>query len=172
MAVELLSEVEGQPSAWPDVPGYDGDTDVAWQRIESWIACRWRSRSVVYVIEGPGDWTPRLTPFTLTGIEKWDGSAWVAISATLSPMGYDLGDGTYRVTGTAGDTTTPPPAVLEAVKRLASYLEDDTHQIAGASSQSHSVGSVTVQHDRSVQWMARALAYSGSADLLRPWRRA
>ena len=172
MAV-ILSEVEGQPSAWPSITGFDDDAlKPVWQRVESWIATRWRSRSIVWVIEGPGEWTPRLAPFTLVTVERWDGAAWVAETATPAPLGYDLGDGTYRVTGTVGDTSTPPPAVIEAVSRLAKYLADDTHQIAGASSQSESVGGVTVQHDRSVQWLARALTYSGAGDLLRPWRRA
>ena len=172
MAV-ILSETEGQPSAWPSITGFDDDAlKPIWQRIESWIAYRWRSRSVAWVIEGPGDWTPRLTPFTLTTAERWDGSAWVAGELAAAPLGYVVPAGTFRVTGTVGDTATPPPAVIEAVSRLAKYLADDTYQIAGASSQSESVGGVTVQHDRSAQWLARALSYSGAGDLLRPWRRA
>ncbi|MEO1318347.1 MAG: hypothetical protein AAFW01_17465, partial [Pseudomonadota bacterium] len=33
-----------------------------WQRIEYWTAYRWGLRSVTWVIEGPGEWVPRLRP--------------------------------------------------------------------------------------------------------------
>lgn len=170
MAVTFLSETEGQPSAWPPVPGHDGDLDAVWQRVEAWITYRWRARPVVYVVEGPGEWVPRLGPFTLGTVQRWDGSKYVTVTLLPGPLGFMLDGYTYRVTGTAGDTSTPPPAVLTAVSRLAEYM-DTPEKHPGASAYKTGVGPLDIEEQRSPAWLAKALAYSGAADLLRPYRR-
>ena len=71
MAV-IVVESEGTPAAYPAAP--DGlsaaaqalDAAMIWQRLESWIAYRWGERSVIYIVEGPGDFVPRLSPVSYT----------------------------------------------------------------------------------------------------------
>lgn len=168
-----IDEAEGVPAAYPptdpvtDEDGETVDADMVWQRLEGWIAHRWRSRSVVYVIEGPGQWRARLTPFTATTVEMWQGDAWAASTPRPSPLGGYIFDGAgpYRVTGTAGDASTPPAIVLTAHRRLAEYVA----QTGGVGFQSESDGDYS--YSRNPAWLARAMHYSGAADLLRPYRR-
>lgn len=177
----LVSQDEGQPASWPAVSAFPrpapiGDPDhpeasvnlaLAWQRVEAWIAHRWTPRTVVWTVEGPGHWAPRLSPFTLSTSEIWDGEAWVATTLAPAPAGFLLDAETYRIGGTVGaDAGAVPEAVAEAVRRLmefnleiaesykgetAIYRGDDWQAPAG--------------------WAAKAIHLCGAADLLRPWRR-
>jgi hypothetical protein len=63
-----------------------------------------------------------------------------------------------------------PAIVWEAVKRLAAYLSAKAGT-PGARSESISAGSIDISRTRSESWMARAMANSGAADLLRNYRR-
>ncbi len=178
--VTILSEVEGVPAAWPAVTGHfpqrdaeavDEDTPsvdagVTWGRLESWIAHRWGARSVVWIMRGPGEWTPRLQPFTLATLERWDGAAWVAETPVASPLGYVLDDGRYRATGTAGDASAPPEPVLEAWRRLHEYQLGIARAWWAEAAAFASDGGST----RPASWAAKAIQLSGAADLLRPWR--
>ena len=174
--VALLSETEGDPAAWPAVVGHYPDRDtgddptvdpaVTWKRVESWIGWRWPARSVVWIVDGPGEFTPRLQPFTLSTVEQWDGEAWVSASATPGPLGYVLADGVWRLTGTAGDDSDTPEAVLEAFRRLHEF----SHGVAR--SWWHETATYrSDDHQAVAAWAAKAIHLSGAADLLRPYRR-
>lgn len=173
----VLRETEGVPASYPIQP-YPWSTEAAligtakiWPRIESWTAYRWQERAVVWIVEGPGDWVPRLSPAAVNTTEVWESDAWQA--ATLSPSalgGYVLdGEGPYRFTATVGDTGTPPAAVQEAARRLAEYFA----AASGEELRTAAAGSLSdlgFRMERTPNWLARAMQYSGAADLLRPWR--
>jgi len=176
MAV-MISELEGVPASYPATDavtapnGTEANAAAIWQRIESWIAYRWRSRSVVYVVEGPGEWSPRLTPFTASTVEIWQGDAWEATTPRPAPLGgyvFD-GDGPYRVTGTAGDASTPPADVLEAYRRLARFTVD--HEDSGLSPATMNVKDGDYDVGVVPGFAAKSLQLSGAADLLRRYRR-
>lgn len=179
--VATLKQTEGAPTDWPYVTGLsNGAWNVPqaaiWQRIEAWTSYRWGARSVVWIAEGPGEWQPPLAPATVSTVELWDGSAWVADSPAPSPLGgYDLPcAGPWRITATVGDDVVAE-VVLEAFRRLAEYVSDGMtpglHKgRSGAKSTSYTLDSLTVSFTRDQAWMARAMANSGAGDLLRPYR--
>jgi hypothetical protein len=171
MAV-TIKQTEGAPSSYPVLSPPIELNDIAWQRVEEWIAHRFTARGVTWIVEGPGEWTPPLTPATITTIEIWTGGAWEVITPDASPLGgYWLpGCGPYRFTGTVGGGLIPAN-VWEAVKRLAAYLNAQPGK-PGARSESVTAGSVSVSSSRSASWMAQAMQNSGAADLLRSYRRA
>lgn len=73
--------------------------------------------------------------------------------------------------GTLWTADAPPEDVLEAFRRLAEYSTDkDAHP--SLTSRSVEIGSLRESFERSPAWLARAMQYSGAADLLRPYRRA
>jgi hypothetical protein len=166
--VEVLSETEGEPSSYPTLPGtFTVTTAVVWKRLESWVRRRWGERTVEWVVAGPGTWTPRLQPATVDTAEAWDGDAWETVTLQPGPLGFELDSRTYRIQATVGSADTPPDVVLEAGRRLAEYLDQ-----AGADpAKGHS--SVTdgdYSFNRPAGWAARAMHYSGAADLLRGFR--
>lgn len=177
--VHLLSETEGTPTAYPDAPA-DLSTEAAavsadmiWRRIETWVRYRWAARTVTWVVEGPGTWVPPLRPATVTASATWDNGAWTDSTLTEAPLGYDLDGATYRITATVGEEGDPPETVLEAFRRLAEYLAGASGGATEATAETTAYGdicSTTVQ--RPPTWRARALQYSGAADLLREWRRS
>jgi hypothetical protein len=81
MTATLIKEIEGAPTnllAWPGAwaPADNLDAErAAWARIEAYTAVRYTSRTIVWVVEGPGDWEPPLRPATITTTERWTGSA-------------------------------------------------------------------------------------------------
>lgn len=200
MAVTLRID-EGEPDTYPrivieDDPAIAIDPEpqirktvaAAWQRVESYIAHRWNSRSVVYIAEGPGDWRADLSPSTIANVEVWRDNAWVAETLDPAPLGgYGLdSEGPYRFTGTVGSASEPPRAVKEAVFRLVQYFRavDETppeHRIVSSlktdqapyyqpHDATHSLRELDIERPNA-QWIARALQYSGAADLLRPYRK-
>ncbi len=161
----VIRENEAQPT--------HAENTLAWDRIEAWIAHRWVPRAVLYVVEGAGQWVPRLTPFTVTATEIWN-DGWEDVTLSASPLdGLELTcAGPYRIAGTAGDGSTPPETVTEAVARLAAYLATP-HCDPGVSDHSVSLGgSLDTSYRRNPAWLARSIINSGAADLLRPYRRA
>jgi hypothetical protein len=172
---------EDDPASWPVVASHHPLRDAAavdedaptvepgtvWKRIEGFIGHRWPSRTVVYIVEGPGEFEPRLQPFTLSTVELWDDAAgWTATTAAPSALGYVLGEGRYRITGTAGDDSTPPEAVQEAYRRLHEYALGVARQWwAEAATYRTETGQAPAG------WAGKAIHLSGAADLLRPWRR-
>jgi len=105
--VDILKRDESIPASYPAVPsGLSAaaaalDSDMIWSRIEAYIAHRWTARTVIWTVAGPGEWTPDLTPVTVSATEVWENDAWTAETLTAGPLdGYVLdGDGPYRITG-------------------------------------------------------------------------
>ena len=173
-----IQESEAIPTNYPETPSGLStaaaalDADMIWARIEAYIAHRWTARSVIWVIDGGGEWNVPLAPATVSATEQWIDLAWVAITPDASALGgYVLdGDGPFRITASVGSGTVPP-AVDEAFVRLIEYAANTGPGPAGATSSSHDVGGAAISHDRSASWLARALQNSGAADLLRPFRK-
>ncbi len=177
MAV-TLKEVEAIPASYPaPVEGLSQaaaalDAAAIWQRLEAYCRVRWSVREVVWTVEGEGPWEAPLSPSTVQAIEGWERGGWTECTPAASPWGgYDLpGDGPYRITAEVGGDDMPP-AVAEAYRRLAEYLADVPDR-AGVSSYSVNMGgAIEESYQRNPAWMARAMEYSGAADLLRPYKR-
>jgi hypothetical protein len=166
--VEVLSEVEGEPASYPALPGsFSVDLATVWRRLEGWIAHRWNERTVTWVVQGPGVWRPRLQPATVDTSEVWKDGGWVTTTLDPAPLGYELDARTYRIAATVGSTGDPPDIVLIAGQRLAEFLD----QAGGDPSQGHtSVSDGDFSYSRPAGWAARAMHYSGAADLLRGFR--
>jgi hypothetical protein len=173
--VEILQEIEGVPSSYPTSPtdlsseAKDLDSRALWKRIESFVSYRWSERTATWIVQGPGWWQPRLSPFTLDSAEVWNGETWESVTLSPAPIGYELAASIYKVSGTVG-TTSVPSDVLEAFRRLAEYLADDSYIGRVASSGSRDLGDVSISSKRPVDWQGKALHYSGAADLLRRYR--
>jgi hypothetical protein len=173
--MEIIKQTEAAPSSYPTTSPAVDLNDVCWQRVEPYIAYRYTSRDVTWIVEGPGEWVPPLKPATISTVEIWNGTGWDDCTPDTSPLGgYVLtGCGPYRFTGTAGGGSpapTVPSAVWEAIKRLSAYLTAKTGT-PGATSESISAGSISIATRRSESWMAQAMQNSGAADLLRSYRR-
>jgi hypothetical protein len=149
--------------------------EVVWKRIESWISWRWGVRPATFIVEGGRcSWRSPLTPFGVATVEAWQPSdSWAAVELRPHPLGgYVLnGASHYRFSGLLGADDRPPADVLEAYKRLAEYMATpEAHP--GAASFNEAIGPLTWTETRAPTWLARAMSYSGAADLLRPYRRA
>ncbi len=173
-----LKEDEAIPASYPTVPSLTIpaamlDQAALWQRIEAYVAHRWTPRAVVWIVEGCGEWTPPLSPATITETEVWMPDAeWLAVTLAPSPLGGLVlaGDGPWRITADVGGGPTPQ-AVREAFRRLAEYLTDATDR-AGVSSYSVNMGgAIEESYQRNPAWVARAMELSGAADLLRRYKR-
>ena len=179
--VETIHATE-EVSAYPPAP--DGlsdaalalDADMIWQRIEQWVAHRWSERTATWLVHGPGEWVPPLTPATITDVEVWrhevSGAGYVAATAPPSPFGgLEFSEpGPWRITAIVGAAPVPP-AAQEAFRRLAEYSAAEAGVVA-ASQVSRTEGDLTESYSRNAAWMAKAMQNSGAADLLRPYRRA
>lgn len=171
-----ISETESVPETYPTTSPAVTGNDVAWQRIESYIAHRFTPRAVEWVVDGPGLWHPPLKPATISTVEVWSRAGeWETVELSASPYGgYVLPcSGPYRFTATVGGGSpapTIPAAVWEAIKRLAAYMSAKPGT-PGMSSERIQAGSISVQRSRSESWMASALQNSGAADLLRAYRK-
>lgn len=174
-----LSKTEALPATYPPAPPGLSTAAAAlapaliWQRIEPYISHRWTPRNVAWIVEGPGEWHPTLTPATIATQEIWSGAdEWE--TADLSPSalgGYFLpAIGPYRFSGTAGAAATVPDIVNEAYRRLAEYIAQKPTR-AGTTSERIASGSVSLSVSRSASWASAALANSGAADMLRSYRR-
>jgi hypothetical protein len=175
--MEIVKQTEAAPASYPTTSPAVTLNDVAWQRIEPYIAHRYTPRTVEWIVEGPGLWHPTLKPAAISTVEVWSRAGeWETAELTPSPYGgYCLPyTGPWRFTATVGGGSpapTVPAAVWEAVKRLAAYLNAKPGT-PGARSESISAGSIDISRTRSASWMAQALANSGAADLLRNYRKA
>jgi hypothetical protein len=172
-----IKQAEGVPSAYPDAP--DGlstaaaalDADMIWQRIEAYIAHRYTSRTIEWIVVDCGEWQPPLAPATISTVERWNGSDWETATAQPSPAGgYCLPGGSWRFTGTVGGGAVPE-IVDEAFRRLAEYMAAAKKGAPGATHERVTAGSITVDKSRSDSWAASAMANSGAGDLLRQYRR-
>jgi len=171
--VEILSEDESAPSSYPAKPsGLSTKADaldkaIIWNRIEDWIRQRWNERTVTWIVEGPGTFEPRLKPATIDTREVWNGDSWESVTLDAAPIGEELNARTYRITATVGSKDTPPETVLEAYRRLAEYTAEANADPARGHT---SVSDGDFSFDRPAAYAARALHYSGAADLLRGYR--
>ncbi|WP_306111332.1 MULTISPECIES: hypothetical protein [unclassified Roseovarius] len=176
--IEVLDRIEAVPASYPDAPsGLSTEAaavnaDMIWQRIEGYIAYRFTEREVKWIVEGPGNWQPSLGPASVTAVEVWQDYAWTSTLLNASPLGgYEIkGCGPYRITADVGGMTVPED-VNEAFRRFAEYVADASVNSPTSTSEQHTVGPVTMEFQRPVNWIARALQHSGAADLLRKYRR-
>ncbi|WP_084421837.1 hypothetical protein [Henriciella litoralis] len=176
MAV-TLKQTEAIPASYPDSPDGLSDkaaavpADAIWERIESYIAHRFTPRSVVWTVEGGGDWQAPLTPASFETVEVWSDGVWADCMPDASPWGgYELpGDRPYRITADVGGGDVPA-AVSEAFRRMAEYLAEP-RRAAGSSSFSMRLDVIEISMQRNPAWLARAMQNSGAGDLLRPYRR-
>ena len=114
--VTVLEQDEELPDSYP-VPSFPvrpAIPDQVWQRIESYIAWRFTERTVVWIVEGCGEFRVPLKPATMTTIEIWDdvAKAWddITANAEVSPRGYWLpGRGPYRFTARSATMRIRPP---------------------------------------------------------------
>lgn len=173
---ELLKFTEGQPDVNPhplpiglSPEALALDAAAIWSRIEGWTSYRWLSRSFVAILRGPGEWVAPVEPVTFAECEIWRSDHWELSELRPSPLGLELGCGTFRITGTAGDNTTPPAEVLEAYRRFAEYLAES--QNASPFLRSLASGDLTLSYRSERVALSQALQLSGAADLLRPYRR-
>ncbi|MDJ0979258.1 MAG: hypothetical protein QNI87_12095 [Erythrobacter sp.] len=178
MMAETIDETEAVPLDYPDTPSGLStaaaalDANAIWQRIEAYTAHRYTDREVTWLVEGKGHWGFPLTPATLSSAERWTGEAWEAVTLSAGPYGYCLPDeGPYRIIADVGAGTVPA-AVSEAFRRLAEYLADDTDRAGVSDYMVNMGGAIQESYKRNPAWTARAMQYSGAADLLRPYRRA
>lgn len=171
--VDILSEDESTPATYPPMPdevstqGATVPRFVVWDRIEDWIAYRWGEREVVWIVEGPGTFVPRLKPATIDTVEIWRDDQWQTVTLDPAPIGYPLDPCTYRFTATVGSTEDPPPTLNQAYIRLAEYMGESGADPARGHT---SVTDGDYSFDRPATYAARALHYSGAADLLRAYR--
>lgn len=180
MTVDILKQFEAVPAAYPVPPsGLSPDAaaldpDMLWARIEDYCAHRWTPREVVWTVLGDGgdQWHPPLTPVVSREGHVWRNDVWVPLSLLDGPLGIILPhDGTYRITAQVGGGNVPAP-VSAAFTRLAEYSAD-IEERAGATDYSVNLGgAIQESYRRYPSWLARAMQYSGAADLLRPYRRA
>lgn len=172
-----IQQIESEPAEYPDAPsglstaGAALASAIVWDRLESWCAHRWAERPVTWVVEGPGEWVPPLTPTTISTVKVWSRAGeWETVTLTASPLGgYCLPcSGPYQFTATVGAAEVPP-TVNEAYRRLAEYMAAKPGK-PGATSESVTAGSISIASRRSESWLAGAMANSGAADLLRAYR--
>lgn len=171
----LIKETESAPEAYNLQPSATLAT-TAWQRVEPYIAHRFSPRTVEWIVEGPGEWHPPLKPATISTVEVWSrADEWEDATLAASPLGgYMLPcTGPYRFSATVGSphNQNPPTAVVEAVRRLAEYLNASPGK-PGVISKSVSLGgAIDESWRRQANWRAQAMQLSGAADLLRGYRR-
>ena len=179
MIAETLTAHEAEPEAWPAVSGLSDkaaalDPGPIWRRLEAWSEARFAVRIVTYEVEGPGTWAIPMVPATLVDAERY-ASGWQPVDLVPHPErpGWRLGDGLYRITAEVG--AAPPPVAVEAFRRLAEYLADDRFPVGVTIAQESiggPAGNASQHMHRPAAWVARAIHYSGAADVLRPIRRA
>jgi len=180
--IDILQQQETLPATYPDVPeglsenAATVDADMIWQRIETYTAHRFTDREIIWTITGlAGDqWFPPIVPVTTYTVEQWTNGAWVSVTLDAGPMGPCLpSDGTYKITAQAGAGPTPA-AISEAFRRMVEYLggaRGSTNE-PGATRASFKIGdSLDFEVERNPAWIARAMQFSGAADLLRRYRR-
>tara|TARA_B100001540_G_scaffold105745_1_gene95316 strand:- start:2949 stop:3512 length:564 start_codon:yes stop_codon:yes gene_type:complete len=185
--VDVIKFEEAEPATWPTLTEIYDDASTentpvmphVWQRIEDHIAYRWTARSCVWTVQGPGDWRPHLSPVSAVTVEVWDETTgtWSAVIADPIPAdGFYLPrEKTYRINATAGDNAgAVPQPVVEAYNRLSDYLVEETVTAIPVGSSAHALklgDGIDESITRSPNYVAKALQYSGAADLLRKYRR-
>lgn len=185
MTIDLLKQFETSPAAYPAAPtgltelAASLDADVIWARIETYIAFRFSEREVVWTLaaDAGSEFNPRLAPMLSYVAHRWDGAIWQPVTLSDGPLGICFpSSGTYRIIAQVGGGEVPAP-VAEAFRRLAEYTvpgQDDNLLTGrpGASSHTGELDGVSETIERNPAWLAKAMQWSGAADLLRNYRRA
>jgi hypothetical protein len=174
MAV-TIKEDEETPGAYPAKPnGLSSAADaldaaMIWARIEEFTAWRWTARSVVWIVEGPGEWIAPLKPAEVLTTYVWANDAWEAMTLPASPRGgYMLpGCAEYKMVATVGADATVPPIVNEAARRLFEFYA--RARVNSGLRQETVEGIGSVEYDANA--IASAMNRSGAGDLLRSFRR-
>ncbi|MEP1592885.1 hypothetical protein [Sulfitobacter sp.] len=179
MTIDVVKQFEDVPAEYPAAPSGLSpaaaalDAAMIWQRIEAYTAWRFTLREVVWTLIGDGgdQFNPRLTPVVSREGHVWRQEAWVPVSLLEGPLGIILpSDGTFKITAQVGDGDMPA-VFSEAFRRLAEYLAPGEKH-PGASGFKTGLASIDIEETRSATWVAKAMQYSGAADLLRNYRRA
>lgn len=140
------------------------DAEVIWSRFEVWCSYRWGVRDVTWTVEGAGEFVPPLRPATFTSAKLWTPGNWHDQTPDDGPLGLILRGGTWRLTYEVGDEGVADD-VAEAARRYSEYLQQTAGE-AGITSLKDGDYAIT----RNANAVARALQYSGAADLLRAYR--
>ena len=106
-----IRQTESAPESYQaiDTTGWSAEAalsqETIWQRLEPYLALRWSEREVVWIVEGPGEWSPPLAPASIETVEVWScgADAWQSIEVNPSPLGFWLSaSGPFRFTATVG----------------------------------------------------------------------
>lgn len=176
---EILKQIEDIPASYPAVPSGLSDAadaldhDALWQRIEGHVAHRWTAREVRWTIcaDESDEFVPPLAPLVSHTAERWEDGAYTAVTLSDGPVGLSLPRaGVYRISAQVGAGPVPA-AVSEAFRRLAEYSAETDERPGATRYAGQLSGTIQESFDRHPTWQARALQYSGAADLLRKYRR-
>ncbi|RKF22722.1 hypothetical protein D6851_05865 [Altericroceibacterium spongiae] len=174
--VTEITQFEGTPESYPAIEGVTGDLlETCWTRVEHYCGQRWAPRRVVWTLRsGGGEWKPPLGPILISEAFGWKDGDWQPVTLRRGPFGLMLPCGNVQIEASVGSNSgaSIPAAVKEAIKRLAAYLTAQSPVPAGARSYSANVGQLSEAVSIDPAAMARALQYSGAADLLRAYRKA
>ena len=166
--MKIYRQDEGPPSTYPGIDGIEPDKAViAWQRIEHYIAYRYSPRAVVWSVQANGcEWIAPLAPVVSLTAQTDEIAAHIPDAGQRG--GWMLPEGLVTVSATVGGGPAPE-AVLEAVRRYASYIASIDKIPVGVTRVDSGELSLSYRAERIDP--ARALQNSGAADLLRPYRR-
>ncbi|WP_415184398.1 hypothetical protein [Phaeovulum sp.] len=163
----LYIESENEISIVYPLPPLDVSVSVPesiWKRMESYVACRWSTAEIEYIVSAPCaiDWRPPAYPWIINSVDGDPAEVNDFGEVTLQP-------GRHRVVCTIGGQVVTA-GVEEAYRRLAAYYADpDTRK-------GYSRYSVNLAGDISESWSRRAgtdgLAATGAAELLKKYRKA
>lgn len=138
--------------------------EAIWERMENYVACRWSTAEVEYIVSAPCaiDWRPPAYPWVIDTVDGDPAEVNTFGEVTLKP-------GRHRVVCTIGGQEVTE-GVNEAFRRLAAYYADpDTRK-------GYTRYSVNLAGDVSESWSRRAgtdgLAATGAAELLKKYRKA
>ena len=169
-----LEQLEALPDDYPRLK--PAVPDAVWARLEGYIAWRFSPRSVVWIVEGCGEWKAPLTPATISTIEVWSdrAKAWETATLDAAPLGgfYLPCTGPYRFSAMVGGDDDVPAIVAQAAQLLAAYMAASPGDPGATRTRDVVAGVGETELWRSESWMARAMRNSGAADLLRNFRRA
>lgn len=146
------------------------DPVAVFDRLEQWTGYRWGVRNFTAVITGPGCWNAPVGPATYTDVEAWVSDHWELGEIRPAPVGLEFSGGTFRVSGTVGTVNEPAESVMEAWRRYAEYIAQNQKN-PGLSRYSRTIGDYSLSWTRDRNALAKAMAGSGAADLLRKYRK-
>jgi len=138
---DLIRQQEGEPTRYPDPP------------------------------EGLSEYAAEIDPAVIWArLEDWVRHRWGERQVTWVVRGPGLWSPPLEP-ATVGHTDPPPSRVLEAHRRLVEYMGQRKVHPPAMVAQSSSMGDTgSIDFQFPTGWMAKAMQYSGAADLLRSFR--